>query len=139
MKRVLSWIVLGIGLVIGNVILQILASICVTLGMIVHDYNTTIFWIIIVLGGSFGLTIPYLFSVFISTKIFDLCERIMPSRKGVRYVVAPLFFGLFHIIALIRVFVGEFSLAARLSYLFGDGFTVIMCALLFIVGVTNED
>ena len=139
MKRVLSWIVLGLGLVIGNVILQLLASICVTVGMLVHEYSAIIFWVIIVLGGSFGLTIPYLLSVFISTKLYDLCERIVPSRKGARYVVAPLIYGLLHIVALIRTFIGDFSLGARLSYLFGDGFTLIMCFLLFMAGLSNED
>lgn len=139
MKRVLSWIVLGIGLVIGNVILQLLASICVTVGMLVHEYSAIIFWVIIILGGSFGLTIPYLLSVFISTKLYDICERIVPSRKGARYVVAPLIYGLLHIVALIRTFIGDFSLGARLSYLFGDGFTLIMCFLLFMAGLSNED
>ena len=138
MKRFLSWIVLGIGLVLGHVILQLLASICVTVGMLVHEYSAIIFWVIIVLGGSFGLTIPYLLSVFISTKLYDICERIMPSRKGARYVVAPLIYGLLHIVALIRTFIGDFSLGARLSYLFGDGFTVVMCLLIFLAGLSNE-
>ena len=139
MKRVLSWIVLSIGLFLGLTIDILIVSLCFYLGVSVYNFNNALFWVIIILGGSFGLTIPYLFSVFYSTKLYHFCEWIKPSQKGVRYIVASLLFGVPIIIDCIRTLFSELMWLEKVAQIVGNVFFLIMCLLIFLAGLSNED
>ena len=139
MKRVLSWIVLSIGLFLGLTIDILIVSLCFYLGVSVYNFNNALFWVIIILGGSFGLTIPYLFSVFYSPKLYHFCEWIKPSQKGVRYIVASLLFGVPIIIDCIRTLFSELMWLEKVAQIVGNVFFLIMCLLIFLAGLSNED
>lgn len=139
MKRVLSWIVLSIGLFLGLTIDILIVSLCFYLGVSVYNFNNALFWVIIILGGSFGLTIPYLFSVFYSTKLYHFCEWIKPSQKGVRYIVASLLFGVPILIDCIRTLFSELMWLEKVAQIVGNVFFLIMCLLIFLAGLSNED
>lgn len=139
MKRVLSWIVLSIGLFLGLTIINLIVGICFYIGISVYNFNNALFWVIIILGGSFGLTIPYLFSLFSSTKLYHFCEWIKPSQKGVRYIVASLLFGVPILIDCIRTLFSEFMWLEKVARIVSNVFFLIMCLLLFLAGLANED
>lgn len=138
MKRVLSWLVLIIGMVLSTFILNILVEIVVFIGVKVYNFSSILFWIIILLGGSFGLTIAYVYSSFAASYLYKISERIKPSQKGVRYVVASLLVGIPFVLDIIRQFITNRNWIDLAGNVLWDICVAIMCVLIFIVGVSYE-
>lgn len=87
MKRVISW---GVALVlemIGMYIVSFVASLCVNFGRTVHASHPGLFWIIIIFGGTFGLSIVSGLAIFVPKTVIIVSDKICESKNGMRYKV----------------------------------------------------
>lgn len=109
MKRFLSWIVLWIGVIVSVCIINIVVYIGLHLAARIYDTSRGIFWLILFVGGSFGLGLAYYISMFASTICVSISEKVSTSLKGTRYIVAAIILSVYSVIEIIYCFLAGFT------------------------------
>ena len=138
MKRLLSWIVLVVCVGISAVLLNIVVSLGLYAAYKLYDSSRGIFWVIILLGGSFGLGIAYYFSLIAAQTCIKISQKICPSKKGLRYMVTASIIGLTFLMEFIATFIADLSGYDFARALVCSIFELIMCVVLFLLGKSLE-
>lgn len=134
MKRVLSWLVMGISLFLSCKIIQLIVYIALEIATRIYGSSRGIFWVIIFVGGSFGLGIAYAFSFAAVSIITKLSEKIYPSEKGTRYIVGAIITGLLFLLDFILCIINNLSGIVFARQIVIDAFAIFLSFLLFFSG-----
>ena len=100
-KRFLSWVVLIVLGYIGLVIAGWVAEIATKLAQNVYYNNRGIFWIVLILGGTFGLGIVSGLVIFLPRLVILASQAICKSKKGLRYQIVGWTFAVIYLLTLI--------------------------------------
>lgn len=134
MKRVLSWIVLALCLFVSCKIIQFIVYIGFGIATRVYDASRGIFWLIIIVGGSFGLGIAYAFSFAAVSLCTKFSEKVFPSAKGTRYIVGATITGLLFLLDFLLCFTTNMSGITFAHQIVIDIFAIFFSVLLFFSG-----
>jgi len=134
MKRFLSWVVLGLSIFISAKIIQFIVYTAIRIAAMIHDSHPGLFWVIIFVGGSFGLGLAYYFSMLAAHLCVNISQKIKPSVKGTRYVVGAIILGLLFIFDLVLCFRGGMSGIVLARQIIFVVFILLYAFLLFFFG-----
>lgn len=101
MKRILSWVVLLISIIVCSMVVSLVSNFAVALATRLYDSSRGIFWVVIICGGSFGLGIAYYIAVLTAPLCIRISQAIKPSVNGTRYKVFAIITGIYYIINII--------------------------------------
>ena len=141
MKRFLSWIALCFALTVSYLVINIVVYFALHIASMIYENSRGLFWIIIFIGGSFGLGIAYYISVFASTICVNLSHKIKPSLNGTRYLVAAIIMAVYSIIEIVYCFIVGFKGISLAKQIIVDLLTICLAFFLYCYGrsKSNED
>lgn len=123
MKRVISWAVALVLEIIGMYIVSFIATFCVNFGRTVYASHPGLFWIIIFLGGTFGLSVVSGLAIFVPKTVIIVSDKICESKNGMRYKVIGWTLAMVYGLASVVVF---------LAHSFPDLIKLIVMALVYV-------
>jgi hypothetical protein len=141
MKRILSWIALWFGIAVTYLVINFVVYYSLRFASGIYENNRTLFWIIIFVGGSFGLGIAYYITAFSSATCVSLSNKIKPSEKGTRYLVAAIIMTVYSLLEIIYCFVMRFKGTGLAKQIIVDVLTIFLAFFLYCCGKSklNED
>ncbi len=139
MKRILSWIVLAISMFVSGKIIQLIVYLGTGIANRLYNSSRGLFWLIIFVGGSFGLGIAYAFSFGAAATCVNLSEKVYPSVKGTRYMTGAIIMGLLFLIDFILCFTTGIEGIMFARQIIIDCFAVVFSFLLFVTGKNRDE